>query len=716
MSSLSCQTKVGKCFWLIVVLLGFTGAFYLIYSSYAAWEESPISTTITTHPLSSLDFPIVTICPPKDSNTALFPDLMRADNNSLTEENRQHLKSSIKETMKVATFDYAASLLEISNRDNLGTILEGGQSLPKQYGTDGFEVTCESINGSIQSPRFGEEYRENDYKADRFIHIILDVANAVRLIKSVGNFVVNLEVDTRREMGWSESVEFREGPRYILFPQLKTWLGADAYCKRRGEQLATILSYQELQDFENEKFKINRMFGVTTNHMWIGARKIDKKADFLWVDGSKVDMGLKVKGKTFFDSLVQSALCMGVDSKLNWHEKDCNDKRAFVCKTNPQVLKEQQTMTLQYNNTHYAGGNSLNPLNGEQADRFWKIHVWYKYKASKAQMLDSWPEKRSTGFRLSWNAVGTQNHLILQKSKSLKTSKLGEKLLFKDFTPLPDVSYVRDIKFDRYSMSKYMGSKNTLVIDIKVENRNGEMNEWVKVFEGFKYTYHRGLFEKGLSWAKAQASCLKEGKTLATVKTKSELHYLADGVYSAWLGGRRSEDGIWRWVDGNIAWENESLDGCAFLDKTYLIQRNCSLSAFYLCQAKPSLTGDSKELSINFTKQQLAKDNDDDGYVHFEVWYHHLKSDNFKWQNVSTGALKLSWYITGKNATSKDEQMVFPYARNTLLDKMTQVAVKAKSQGMTREEIIVGALNEKGRLEGKGEIVKCYNGQMYLRR
>ena len=58
------QTWYGKLFWTAVVVLGFTGAFVLINNSYSAWQDSPIATTISTHPLASLDFPNVTVCPP----------------------------------------------------------------------------------------------------------------------------------------------------------------------------------------------------------------------------------------------------------------------------------------------------------------------------------------------------------------------------------------------------------------------------------------------------------------------------------------------------------------------------------------------------------------------------------------------------------------------------------------------------------------------------
>ena len=76
-------SKVSKLFWVMVVFFGFSTAFYLINSSYNDWQSSPIATSISTHPISELDFPTVTICPPEGSNTALNYDLARARNITL---------------------------------------------------------------------------------------------------------------------------------------------------------------------------------------------------------------------------------------------------------------------------------------------------------------------------------------------------------------------------------------------------------------------------------------------------------------------------------------------------------------------------------------------------------------------------------------------------------------------------------------------------------
>ena len=54
-----------RLFWILVVIGGFSGAGYLIYTSFNNWEQSPISTTIETLPISRIIFPNITVCPPK---------------------------------------------------------------------------------------------------------------------------------------------------------------------------------------------------------------------------------------------------------------------------------------------------------------------------------------------------------------------------------------------------------------------------------------------------------------------------------------------------------------------------------------------------------------------------------------------------------------------------------------------------------------------------
>ena len=77
---------MARFIWFLVVCLGFTTAGILIGKSYLEWQAHPIATSITTQPINDLDFPIVTICPPRDTKAALYHDLVKAGNANLTEE------------------------------------------------------------------------------------------------------------------------------------------------------------------------------------------------------------------------------------------------------------------------------------------------------------------------------------------------------------------------------------------------------------------------------------------------------------------------------------------------------------------------------------------------------------------------------------------------------------------------------------------------------
>ena len=88
---ISTTRKYARAFWIFVVLAGFTGAGFMIHTSFQSWAESPIKTTIETLPISEIKLPKVTVCPPKNTYTDLNHDLMLADNFTLTEEMRDEL-------------------------------------------------------------------------------------------------------------------------------------------------------------------------------------------------------------------------------------------------------------------------------------------------------------------------------------------------------------------------------------------------------------------------------------------------------------------------------------------------------------------------------------------------------------------------------------------------------------------------------------------------
>ena len=70
------------------------GDFYcgsLIKGAFTSWRKCPITTSTETFPINDVAFPLVTVCPLEDSNTALNYDLVNAENETLDKKVRQDL-------------------------------------------------------------------------------------------------------------------------------------------------------------------------------------------------------------------------------------------------------------------------------------------------------------------------------------------------------------------------------------------------------------------------------------------------------------------------------------------------------------------------------------------------------------------------------------------------------------------------------------------------
>ena len=75
------------------------------------WQESPVSTTITTHPIDELRFPAVTVCPPRGLNTVINHALEKVKEINLTEKERQEMLNISRKVF-----------LEIPNKNHAETV------------------------------------------------------------------------------------------------------------------------------------------------------------------------------------------------------------------------------------------------------------------------------------------------------------------------------------------------------------------------------------------------------------------------------------------------------------------------------------------------------------------------------------------------------------------------------------------------------------------
>ena len=99
----------------------------------------------------------MTICPPKDSNTALYHYLVKAGNESLSDDNRRKLRKAAYEIFTEQTHkEYVIKMSATQHMGNLDQVLKGFHSLPKPYNNaNGLKIKMRNLNGTITTPWFG---------------------------------------------------------------------------------------------------------------------------------------------------------------------------------------------------------------------------------------------------------------------------------------------------------------------------------------------------------------------------------------------------------------------------------------------------------------------------------------------------------------------------------------------------------------------------------
>ena len=100
LSHIASSKTWARVFWIFIVFGGFSGAGYLIQTSFYNWQQNPITTTLETLPISKITFPNITICPPRNTFLNLNDEIMKIENLTLTQDKRQEL------------FDYALKVIQ----------------------------------------------------------------------------------------------------------------------------------------------------------------------------------------------------------------------------------------------------------------------------------------------------------------------------------------------------------------------------------------------------------------------------------------------------------------------------------------------------------------------------------------------------------------------------------------------------------------------------
>ena len=699
------QTRAAKILWFGVVCLGFIGAGILIGKSYKEWQDSPIATSITTHPIDNLDFPVVTICPPRNSNTALYHDLVKAGNGTLSDKDKNTLKGAAQDIfLEEAHAEYAKKIVPSLHMGNMDQIFQGFHSIPKSYNQEnGIEIRMWNTNGTITTPWYGEEYVEEYYREDRDFHMILELPDGIQDQVNSGSVLIELEVDTRVEEGWAEQVfykELKEGEVtfqeriFTLHKTGKNWIEAEAECQREGGHLASVTS-------EEVNGELARLAG--DYKVWLGARR--EAGKWSWSDNSTWGRYTKWSHKQGNDG---DGSCVTFYGK-GWDDDPCTTMHLYICQVEYTSLMRTRTS---FNLTYSKG----------QID-FSSFHVWYNYKAASQQLLNSWKDKRMTGFRLTWrieNPTVTWASSISEVGRSIKTPGLGDILddhvdgssdhIYKAVLTIPD------------GFKEEM-SKNTLVIELAAEmNKEDEV-----ALISYK------LYRMYKSWSDAEAHCKREGGQLASVHSDVEqalAEKSANGNWDVWLGGKRARGSTeWTWSD-NSTWGFANFDsGNGDNDYNCLMMlpngggwfgESCTWSANFLCQIRLEGIQEQSLARLDMEKNQLE-------YFPVIVFFKSRAitkqmTNSSNEERKATG-FTLKWFLKDSNGRQLTEELQ-PRIEDWKMDvptpeyeqplpEMVQLARHLRLQNFTKKEVLEKIIHTKiYQIETLNEDEVCSLGQV----
>ena len=699
---------MAKCFWTFIVLLGFCGACFLINSSYNSWNDSPITTTISTHPLDDLDFPLVTVCPPEGSNTALNYDLMALSNVSFSDEDREVLTKRvygdmIEKSYKTYSQRYQAFIKHL----DVKRIYDGYMSVPKPFGRNGFKITVSDSEGSVQ---FGlrDDYDEAFYEDDQEIRVALKFPLALADQVGDGALVVELAVDTRVGEDWQEFVEYGENEKYKINHIRWGWQEAESSCRNQGGQLASVRS-------DGEKQEIEKILDIFLNpHTF--QYNLNPNDESYWVGGT-----YDVEGVWHPNN--QSDGCSQLRRRNYAWEKTfkCFAEASSICKFHSPPLNGKQSIKISYSK------RQLELSNTKRMHTFW---VHYRYKKTTEAHQSIWKNKRTSGFVLTWRL---ENSPVLEakitKFKVVETPGFRQTFdaqffrsdhLFKAKLELPD------------NVKEQVGN-GYLMIELDVDTRQSEVwDEEVIFWEGdSKFKLDDDLY---LSWDEAEEHCKAKGGHLASVSSNADrvqMNQLSETWMPVWVGGRdQSGKNNWTWTDGSpmtvSLWHGTYGNGpyCSLIYYGEYSKSNCLASYPFICKSSALSKGDHT-LKFEYQKDKLD-------FSSFNVWY------SYKYQN-NTGldteekrmtGFRLGWFIKDENGSKVSKEVEPASAKDWKAEASEPVQTwqdirlhlrmlvaftqQLRIQNKTFDDMVALVVNKKYNMTKSGllDVRRCKHGQI----
>ena len=236
--------------------------------SFYNWEISPIATTLETTPIQQVTYPLIYVCPPRNTFTNLNYDLENVPDERLEPNFVNELVRLVDEKIQDAELEKTLVELDTFEEKNKFQNWYLGLSelaLPRYYYIFGYlkhtiAYTTTASSGTVSSPFFRRIFNEKNFYF--IVHYNFVFNNLLSLINEDRILNLNLDIDTKETEGGSESFSLTLGAKKESYKL--TGPMTKALSLKSSDNITDIhLTFQRDFHFAHvEKWSTRRMTGI----------------------------------------------------------------------------------------------------------------------------------------------------------------------------------------------------------------------------------------------------------------------------------------------------------------------------------------------------------------------------------------------------------------------------------------------------------------------
>ena len=354
-----------KSAWTAIVTLCFGFAVFLIISSYTDWNKSPVSSVTTTRPISDLQFPDVTVCPPKGSNTVLNQVLDQVTDEKLTPGLREHFRDTAMEIfIEKPSRMFATDMVHLMDIHSLKNLEEEG-ALAVKKGITSISIDPKLAEGIFSTPGFSDpQYNGDFFKSSHSVHFHLDVSLVLKHLPDVK--AISIVVETASDSEWMLS---KQREKMKLYRKKLTFTDAEAFCRDLGGHLVSVESPEKNAEVFNKSER---------EWVWLGGTDEAEEGDWIWKDGKPWKFTSWANHQPDDKNGDEDCVYLKTETDLpKWYNEPCSWLLFFVCQVEPTTV---------------TGPKSLVERNEEWST----IDIWWNYDHKSEVKIGS------PGIRISW--------------------------------------------------------------------------------------------------------------------------------------------------------------------------------------------------------------------------------------------------------------------------------------------------------------------------